>query len=422
MGFDEPIIHIDMDAFFVECERLDDQSLRGKPVLVGGAGPRGVVASASYEARQAGARSAMPMGQAVRLCPTARVVPPRHHRYREISEQVFGIIRSFTPDVEAVSVDEAFLDTRSVKLHHPSSEAIATLLRQRIRADVGIPASAGIATNKLLAKLASERAKPDGQLRIPKADQLEFLHGLDVAELWGVGEATRASLERLGVVTVGDLASLPERSLRRALGDAMGSALHRLALGHDERPVVTAGEAKSISVEMTYDVDILDADRVHTEVIRHADRAASRFRRAGLAARTITLKVRFADFSTITRSITLPSATDVGHDVVKAATSLLDRAAVAGRPVRLIGVGGTGLTPAGDLARQLSVDRPAKWDDLADAIDSVRSRFGSESVTPASTTRPENVKSGRSEAGGGPYNDPTMIIPDDIARETKDGS
>ncbi len=395
-GFAESIIHVDMDAFFVECERLDDPTLVGRPVLVGGGGPRGVVASASYEARAAGARSAMPMSQALRMCPDAIVVPPRHHRYREVSAAVFDVFRSFTPLVEGLSVDEAFLDVAGLHRHHRSAVDLATALRRQLRDDLGLPASAGIASNKLLAKLASEQAKPDGQRHIPIAEQIDFLHGLPVGALWGVGEATRAALDRLGVVSVGDLASVPESTLRRALGAAQAAALHRLAAGEDDRPVLTESEAKSVSVEVTYDQDLVDADRIHVEVVRLADQLSGRLRRAGLAGRTVTLKVRFADFTTITRSVTLASATDVSHDLRRAADGLLDRAAVAGRPVRLVGVGASALVTASEAPRQLATDRPAKWDDLADAVDEVRDRFGTGAVAPASVARSEKARRHRS--------------------------
>lgn len=393
MEFQEPIIHIDMDAFFVECERLEDPTLIGRPVAVGGTGERAVVASASYEARRFGVRSAQPMAMAVRACPRLVIVPPRHGRYREVSEAVFRIMRATTPAVEALSIDEAFLDVSGLRRHHSSPVQVASSLRMQIRNEIGIPASAGVATNKLLAKLASESAKPDGLRHVPEEDQLGFLHALPVRRLWGVGEATYAALERYGVATVGDLASIPERRLVAELGSVMGRHLHALAWARDDRPVEPSSEAKSISVEATYEVDLHDPAVVRTEILRHATKVAARLRRSGLSARTVTLKVRFSDFATPTRSVTLDAPTDVARDVYRAAVDLLERIPRRGIGVRLIGVGVTGLMSA-SAPRQLATDRPVAWDDLEAAVAKVRERYGDESIGPASLSAapppPEN--------------------------------
>lgn len=386
MRFAEQIIHIDMDAFFVECERLENPQLVGKPVVVGGAGARGVVASASYEARQFGVQSAQPMSRALRACPQLVVVPPRHELYRTISERVFSVLRATSPVVEALSIDEAFLDVSGLRAHYSSGAEVAQHVRGSIREQVGIPSSAGLAANKLIAKLASAAAKPDGLRVVVVDDQLEFLHALPVRRLWGVGEATYAALERYGVHTVGDLAKLPEKRLVADFGSVMGLSLSDLAWGRDDRPVESSAEAKSVSVETTYDVDLHDPASVRNEVLRHSTRVAARLRRSGLAGRTVTLKVRFSDFTTPTRSITLESPTDVARDIDRAAATLLDRIPRSGIGVRLLGVGVSGLGDA-SAPRQMAIDRPAKWDDLEDAVTEVRERFGEQSVGPASLSR-----------------------------------
>ena len=380
--FTEPILHVDMDAFFVEVERRDRPDLRGRPVMVGGTGNRGVVAAASYEARTYGINSAMPMIHARRLCPAAVVLPPDHRKYRTASEQVFGIFHSFTPLVEGLSLDEAFLDVAGLRRHYPHPIAIGIEIRAHLRQELGLPASVGIATNKFLAKLASEAAKPDGIRHVPSDETPAFLHPLPVRSLWGVGEATHAALERLGVKTVGDLAEVPLVTLKKCLGQAAGSLLHELAWGRDPRQVVPESAAKSISVEETYERDLVGREAVEGELLRHADRLAGRLRAAGVAGRTLTVKLRFADFTTVTRSVTMGSATDVARDLYRAAGDLLANLALDTRPIRLVGVGMTALTPA-TVPRQLAVDRPAKWDDLADAVDRVRHRYGSGSIRPA---------------------------------------
>jgi DNA polymerase-4 len=382
----EPILHVDMDAFFVEVERLHDRSLLGRPVVVGGTGNRSVVAAASYEARRFGIGSAMPMAKARRLCPNLVIVAPDHSRYAAVSEQVFAIFRSFTPLVEGLSVDEAFLDVAGLRLHHQDGRAVGEAIRAAIREGVGIPASVGVATTKFIAKLASQRAKPDGLLVVPAGDELSFLHPLPVGALWGVGHATHAALEQLGVETIGDLAALPERTLRGRLGDSVGVHLFELAHARDPRPVNPDGETKSISVEQTYEFDLVGLDQLEVELLRHSERVAARARRSGLAGRTAQVKIRFSDFTTITRSETLPAATNVARDIYQASRRLLERASIGSRAVRLIGVGLSGLTATAE-PRQLAVDRPAKWDELASALGDVHDRFGAEAVEPARLKR-----------------------------------
>lgn len=383
MRFAEPIIHIDMDAFFVECERLFDPTLKGKPVAVGGGGNRGVIASASYEARAFGVHSAMPTVRAKRLCPKLVLIPSDHGRYGEVSRQVFSLVEEEVPVVERLSIDEAFLDVSGLTLLYPHSRSVAVHLRKRIRHEVGIPASCGIASNKFLAKLASGKAKPDGIFVMEEDRQLALLHAFDVRAMWGVGEATYAGLERLGVKTIGDLAGVGDRALQRTFGRSAGNSLYRLSMGIDDRVVEPHGEAKSISNEQTYDEDLQSDEEIRNEVKRHADRLSTRLRQAHMEAKTVSIKIRFDSFETISRSLTLASPTAVGQDLMNAAVQLLDRAGVRGRRVRLIGVGGSALVPASQAVHQLATDRPASWDDLAEAVGEIRDRFGHDAVVPA---------------------------------------
>lgn len=379
--FSEPILHVDMDAFFVEVERLRHPELIGVPVVVGGGSNRGVVASASYEARAFGIRSAMPTALARRRCPQVTVVPPDHDEYQRVSELVFGIFRTVTPIVEGISLDEAFLDVSGLHRHYSGSIEIGHELRRRIRRQLGLPASVGLASTKFVAKLASAAAKPDGLRHIPTAQAIDFLHALPIRALWGVGEATHASLEGLGVETVGDLARLPERALERRLGPAVGRHLAALARGEDPRPVQPDYEAKSVSVSQTYDRDLINAAQIDTELIRLCDRLTGRMRRSGLAGHTIGLTVRYADFVTITRHATYQIGIDNSRDLWHAVRQLKARVPWD-RPIRLLGVDCSGLVDLGG-PRQLSTDGSPKWDDLAEAVENIRARFGGESVGPA---------------------------------------
>lgn len=365
----------------MEVERLDDPALTGRPVAVGGAGARGVVASASYEARAFGVRSAQPTSMALGLCRDLVVVSPSHAKYAEVSGKVFDIFRSFTPDVEGLSLDEAFLDVSGLRRHYESPLAIGHAVRDEIRNALGLPASVGIASSKFLAKLASEAAKPDGLRNIPQATQLEFLHALPVESLWGVGPATLAGLQRLGVVTIGDLAAVPESTLRSTMGPTQGS--HLLALAHaiDARPVVAQSEAKSISVEETYPVDLVGRDLVEAALMAHAQRLSTRLRRAGLAGRTVTLKLRFADFTTLTRSHTYGSGLNEPRELYRASLTLLDQVD-SSRPVRLLGLAGSSFD-ADSSPRQTSFESGDAWHRVAEAVGDVEDRFGSGSVEPA---------------------------------------
>ena len=388
----EPILHVDMDSFFVEVERLENPALRGKPVAVGGGGARGVIASASYEARAFGVHSAQPTAIALRQCPRLVVVAPDHNRYGAVSEQVFEIFRSFTPYVEGLGLDEAFLDVAGLRFHYESPIVVGQEIRSRIKSELGLPASVGVASTKFMAKLASESAKPDGCLHIPLAEQLDFLHALPVSSLWGVGPATLAGLQRLGVATVGDLAELPEAVVISALGPANGRHLLALARGVDDRVVEPDVEAKSVSVEETYEVDLDGRDLVETALLAHAQRLSARLRRSGLAARTITIKVRYRDFTTVTRSLTGQRALDSSRDLYRVGLRLLESVDLD-RPVRLLGLGGS-ILEDGSEPRQLTIDADDDWDRVADAISGVEARFGDHAVEPARLAEPPVVRRG----------------------------
>ncbi|MFF4764344.1 DNA polymerase IV [Streptomyces sp. NPDC001292] len=338
------ILHLDMDAFFASAEQASKPSLRGKAVVVGGLGPRGVVATASYEARVFGVHSAMPMAQARRLAPNAAYLVPRFAFYRSISERVMGLLRALSPLVEPLSLDEAFVDLEAggAAWDAESARLAGMKLRADIRAVTGLTGSVGLAASKMLAKIGSEQAKPDGLVLIEPGTERALLGPLSVRTLPGVGPATGDHLRRAGIHTVEEIAEAGEDELVRLLGKAHGHALYAMALAHDERPVVAERETKSVSVEDTYDVDIHDRVRVALEVQRLADRCVRRLRGAGLSGRTIVLKVRRYDFSTLTRSETLRGPTDDPAVIREAAARLLDSVDTTGG-VRLLGVGVSGL-------------------------------------------------------------------------------
>ncbi|MEU8707035.1 DNA polymerase IV [Streptomyces sp. NPDC048565] len=338
------ILHLDMDAFYASAEQAAKPSLRGKPVVVGGLGTRGVVATASYEARRFGVHSAMPMAQARRLAPNAAYLVPRFALYRTVSDQVMELLGRLSPLVEPLSLDEAFVDLEAggVADDSASARAIGEQLRTVIGAVTGLSGSVGLAGSKMLAKIASEEAKPDGLLLIEPGTERELLAPMSVRILPGVGPATGDHLRRAGMTLVSHLAEAGEAELVRLLGKAHGVALHRMALGHDDRPVVAERDAKSVSVEDTFDVDLHDRVRVRSEVERLADRCVQRLRGAGRSGRTVVLKVRRYDFSTLTRSETLRGPTDDPTVVREAAARLLEAVDTTGG-VRLLGVGVTGL-------------------------------------------------------------------------------
>ena len=378
---DQVIIHCDMDAFYASVAELDDPTLRGKPVVVG-AGIRGVVLSANYAARKFGIRAAMPVGRAKRMAPNAIFVSPDHHRYSEISAKVMQIFSSFTPFVEPLSLDEAFLDITGAQKLLGTPREIGQAIRKRVHEECGITCSVGIAPNKFIAKLASGHCKPNGLLEI-KADRiLTFLHPLPVSDLWGVGPKTAEQLQRLGLKTVSDVANTPLETLKRALGDATGEHIYELSWGRDFRSVVPDEPDKSISAAETFSYDIEDPEIILREYLRLTEKASARLRDKELYAKTISIKVRFADFSTITRSKTLPlpiSSTQEIYQVVKDLylALKLDRARL-----RLVGVSLENLRESAP--QQLLLGQREKgWREAESAIDRATERFGEESVRPA---------------------------------------
>jgi DNA polymerase-4 len=391
--FPESMLHVDMDAFFVEVERLDDQRLVGKPVIVGGLGSRGVVASASYEARRRGVRSAMPVASARKRCPHAVFLPSRHDRYREVSRLIFDVLVGFTPEIEKLSIDEAFLDISGLRLHYPSAITVAEAIRSTIRAEVGVPASAGIAATKFVAKLASAAAKPNGVLLVRAGQEIEFLHPLPVRALWGVGEATHATLEGMAVRTIGDLAAVPIPVLTRRIGSTMGRHLAALARGEDPRSVTTDTVVRSVSVEETFSTDLIDVSDVERAVLALCDKLAGRLRRSGEAGRTVTLKVRYGDFSTITRSQTSSTSITTTAELWDISRRLLIRTEAGERPVRLLGIGVASLEATGTPA-QLAFDQ-SPTHAASTAAEQVRARFGDEAL------RPARLLTGGSSSGDG---------------------
>jgi DNA polymerase-4 len=383
-----------MDAFYASVELRRRPELRGRPVIVGG-GRRGVVLSATYEARAFGVRSAMPMGRALGRCPDAVVVPPDMARYAAVSAGVMAVFRSVTPLVEPLSLDEAFLDVSGARRRLGSPSWIGEWIRARIADEQGITCSVGVAPTKFLAKLASSRCKPDGLLVVPVGGVEDFLHPLPVGALWGVGERTGAQLAGLGLRTVGDLAALPLPALTRALGDAAAAHLHALANGRDPRQVVTDEPDRSIGAEETFGTDVDDHPTVHRELLRLAEKTAARLRSSGQLGRTVSIKIRFADFSTITRARTLPAPTDAGHEVYATARALYDGLELDRARIRLVGVRVEGIAPAVDAARQLELgDREHGWRDADRAVDRAADRFGSGAVRPATLVRPTTQNAG----------------------------
>jgi DNA polymerase-4 len=343
------IIHIDMDAFYASVEQRDDPALRGKPVAVGGRPEsRGVVAAASYEAREFGVRSAMPMARALRLCPALVVVRPDFARYRAVSQQVMEILREATPLVEPLALDEAYLDVTENLWREPLAVEVAKRLKARIRGELSLSASAGVAPNKFLAKIASGWRKPDGLTVIAPERVERFLAGLPVEALWGVGPVTAKKLRAIGVERLVDVRDMPEERLARALG-SLASWLKRLSRGEDPRPVVPQRPWKSLSGETTYPRDLEDVGEMRAEIERLARRLAASLERKGLVARTVTIKVRYADFSTVTRSHTADAATRDAGEICARALALLGRTDAGRRPVRLLGVGAHGLAAEADL-------------------------------------------------------------------------
>jgi DNA polymerase-4 len=399
------ILHVDMDAFFAAVELLDHPELAGHPVIVGGTGDRGVVASCTYEARAFGVHSAMPMFRARELCPNAVVLPGRHGRYGEVSEQLHEIFRSVTPLVEPIGLDEAFLDVTGSRRLFGSPVAMAHHLREKVSTELALRCSVGVGRSKLIAKLASEAAKPKvsragveegtGVRMVAPAEELAFLHRLPVEALWGVGPATAKRLHGLGIRTIGEIASVDRAVLARHLGRSHGEHLAALSMGVDHSPVVADRAAKSIGHEQTFAADITDRDALRSKVYAMSDSVAEVLAREHLCGRTVTLKVRFGDFTTLTRSHTLELGLDAGPAIAALADALLDTVElVAG--VRLLGVSMSTLS-ARAVARQLSFGFPSgdgpgadagsaqtSWGEVSGALAAIRVRFGRQAVGPAS--------------------------------------
>lgn len=344
------IVHLDLDAFFAAVEILENRELEGKPVIVGGRPEhRGVVASASYQARHFGIRSAMPTARALSLCPDAVVLPPRHRLYRDYSRQVMAILHETSPLVEQVSVDEAFLDLSDQATAWDTAVQIAAQLQSRVRGEVRLSASLGVATNKLVAKVASDRNKPGGLTVVRPGEEAAFLAPLPVRVLWGIGPVTAQKLATMQVTTVGDLAQLAPATLQAQFG-RQGLEMANQAQGMDERPVVTEYEVKSISQELTFSRDLSDAEALEEQLRQMSERVAGRLQKAELAAGTVAIKLRYADFSTLTRQMALDVPTDDQEVIHQAALALLRRTWQRGRAVRLLGVAARQLSPpAGQL-------------------------------------------------------------------------
>ncbi|RIV38402.1 DNA polymerase IV [Micromonospora radicis] len=379
-----PILHVDMDAFYASVEVRHRPELRGRAVVVGGVGPRGVVSSASYEARRYGVRSAMPTLRARALCPHAVFLPPDFTRYTAASRAVMQIFRDVTPLVEPLSLDEAFLDVAGARRLFGSPAAIGRRIRERIAAEQGLTCSVGVAPSKFVAKLGSTRAKPDGLLVVPAGQLLEFLHPLPVAALWGVGERSAEALQRLGLRTVGDLAQAPVGMLRTAVGAAAATHLHELSWGRDPRRVSPEQAEKSIGAEVTFDVDVVDPREIRRTLLALAEKVGGRLRAAGQLGRTVSVKVRMSDFRTVSRSRTLDIPTDVARELFDTAWALFT-ALPPGELIRLVGVRAEGLTAADRTPRQLTLGAPERgWREAEAAADAAAARFGRSVVAPAS--------------------------------------
>ncbi|GAA4423762.1 DNA polymerase IV [Georgenia halophila] len=376
------ILHVDMDAFFVSVELLDHPELRGRPVIVGGE-LRGVVAAASYEARAYGVHSAMPAGRARALCPQAVVLRGRHERYTEVSREVMAILSEVTPELEQVSIDEAFLDVAGAVRRMGSPTEIGRWIRREVQARTGVPASVGVAGSKHVAKLASTHAKPDGMLLVPLDATVAFLHSLPVGALWGVGEKSREVLERRGIDTVAELAATPLATLHRMLGTAAGQRLHELAWGQDPRQVQTRRAEKSVGTESTFAQDITDRGTLERILLRQAHECAARLRAGQVLTARVAIKVRHADFTTLSRSHTLAAPTDLAHEVYTASRDLLAGVAIPAAGIRLLGLRAERLIGGGE-GVQMALDEDPHQALAERAMDGVRARFGPTVLQPAS--------------------------------------
>ena len=380
------ILHVDMDAFFASVAERDNPELKGKAIVIG-MGVRGVVSAANYEARKFGIHSAMPVSRARRLAPHAIFLPVDMARYQEVSSNVMEIFDSFTPWVEPVSVDEAFLDVSGVQRLLGSPREIATAIRAKVEAQEGITCSVGIAPSKFIAKLASQHCKPNGMLEITSDRILTFLHPLPIQAMWGVGPKTAETLERLGLRTIEDIANLPRATLIRALGQASGASLYELAWGRDYRDVTPHDAEKSISSAETFPQDLDDPAQILTEFLRLTERSSARLRDKDLFAKTVSIKVRFADFSTINRSKTLALPVDGTHEIYEVVKGLYEALRIDRARLRLVGVSLENLS--GGAPEQMVLGaRESGWRQADGAIDRARARFGTGSVRPARLIKP----------------------------------
>jgi DNA polymerase-4 len=384
------ILHIDMDAFFALVEVRENPSLAGKQVIVGYDGNRGVVLSATYEARKLGVHSAMPMSRALRLAPNAIVVEPDHEKYSEVSENVMAIFESITPLVQPLSVDEAFLDISGAQKLMGSPSQIGEVIRARVSDEQGITCSVGVASTMFVAKLATNFAKPDGLHVVPADKVIEFLHPLPIGALWGVGEKTAEQLSRLGLVNVSDIANTPVKTLARVIGQAAAEHLYELAWGRDPRTVTPNQAEKSIGAERTFESDMDDPEEILAQILDLSNKVAKRLRAANYFSRTITIKVRFADFTSVTRSKSLPASTDLATDIYATSKSLFEAMNLQRARIRLVGVRATGLVPTSESSVQLEFsDRDSGWREAEEAIDQVAIKFGNSAVKPARLIKPE---------------------------------
>jgi DNA polymerase-4 len=373
------IIHVDMDAFFASVEQRDCPEYRGKPVIVGGLGRRGVVSTCSYEARRFGVHSAMPMETARRLCPQAIFLSGDHAKYGGISRQIMAILQDFSPLVEPLSLDEAFLDVTGMELLYSSPVEIARQIKLRVREELNLTISAGVAPNKFLAKMASDLQKPDGLVVVEYGREREFLQDLPVGKLWGVGEVTAKALQSRGIMKIGQLAFLQEATLASFFGQNAGN-IRNLALGKDDRPVQPDREAKSIGAEETFEQDLKNTDDMHTVLMSLAERTGYRLRREGLTGRTVTLKLRYGTFRTLTKRRTLPEPTQVDEIIYRTAVELLALQTDIHTGVRLLGITLSQLEPAGPVSGSLFENKEEKGRQLSAAMDRMRSKFGPEAL------------------------------------------
>lgn len=378
------ILHVDMDAFYAMATLLSHPELVGTPVIIGG-GNRGVVLSATYEARRFGVASAMPMTRARRLCPQATVLPPDHRLYAAISSAVMETFRAVTPDIEPLSLDEAFLDVSGAVRRLGSPATIGAQIRDTIHDEQGITCSVGVSSTKFVAKIASGLAKPDGMVVVPRDEVIPFVQQLPVGALWGVGEKTEEQLTRLGLRTVADIAHTPLPTLVRGLGEATGNHLHELSWGRDPRPVHREQREKSIGADETFEYDIDDPEEIHRHLLKLSDRVAARLRAARLTGRTVSIKVRFSDFTTITRARTLREPTDGSREIYETATSLFDALGLQRARIRLVGVRLEKLVTLEEAPIQgILGEADHGWRDADRAVDRASARFGAGSVRPAS--------------------------------------